>query len=265
MNNSIRVTCPKDLQFLRPVVVEDLQRIGNSTDGGYVMTLTAIENCDHFLSLGLGENWSFEEVVSKIKPNAKIDIFDHTVSLSFFAVKAIKGLIKYFLLQDSKNNLKARLNRLNNYYSFWIKGHNNKHHRVQIANDTFEEVLSNQSTEKIIGLKIDIEGSEWEILNSIAKNQTRFEFLLIEIHDFDRYVEQLRTFLGDISENFVLAHLHANNFESVGVNGFPGVFEVTLLRAAGIATSGEFRNELPIPGLDTPNAKNRPDFVIDFR
>ena len=265
MNNLIHVRCPKELQFLRPVVVEDMQRIGNSTDGGYVMTLATIKKCDGLISLGLGENWSFESAVSKIKPNAKIAIFDHTVSFSFFAIKASKGLVKFLLFQDSKRNFLARFTRLRNYYTFWIKSPNNRHHKIQITNDTFEEVLSSQPSEKILGLKIDIEGSEWEILDSIVKNQTRFGFLLIEIHDFDRHVEQLRTFLGDISENFVLAHLHGNNFESVGANGFPKVFEVTLLRASDIATSGELRNELPIPGLDTPNAKNRPDFIIGFK
>ena len=117
----------------------------------------------------------------------------------------------------------------------------------------------------MLGLKIDIEGSEWEILDLVAENKDRLEFVLLEIHDFDRHVEQLRDFLRDLSGSFVLAHLHANNFETLGSNGFPRVFEITLLRLSVATSAGGYRGKLPIPGLDVPNAKNRPDFVIDFR
>jgi len=50
----------------------------------------------------------------------------------------------------------------------------------------------------------------------------------------------------------------------LGRNGFPRVFEITLLREANLATTGELRKELPIHELDSPNAKNRPDYVIQF-
>ncbi len=265
MNDFVTLSCPAELQFLRPIIVEDLCRVGNLSDGVYAMTLSAIERCNHFISLGLGENWSFEKSVSKLKPNATIDIFDHTVSLTFFARKALKGLVKFLLFQDSKENLLGRFSRLSDYYFFWVKNNKNNHHKIKIMRNSLEEVLSNYPTPEVLGLKIDIEGSEWEILDLIVENQAKFEFVLIEVHEFDRHADQLKFFLNVLSDSFVLAHLHANNFENLGSNGFPKVFEITLLRLPGAANLAGYRSELPIPGLDVPNAKNRPDFLIRFQ
>jgi hypothetical protein len=264
MNSPIGVVCPPDLKFLRPVIVEELCRVGNFSDGGYAMSLPAIERSDVLLSFGLGENWSFEKAYSEINRDASIDVYDHTVSFVFFASKVFKGVVKCLLFKDSFSNLLARTKRLKEYFLFWVKNANYKHHQICINQASLITALSGYKSSEMIGLKVDIEGSEWEILSLIAENKDRFEFVLIEIHDFDKHVEQLREFLSDLSGQFVLAHLHANNFESLGSNGFPKVFEITLLRKANVITIGEPREWLPIHELDVPNAKNRSDYVIQF-
>lgn len=264
MTDFVQVICPKELSFLQPYIVDDLQRIGNLTDGGYVMTLSAITNIDCLLSLGLGENWSFEESFSQINRCASIEIYDNTISFFFFVKKSLNGVVKLLLLKESWVSVKARFSRLLNYFSFWYRNPRNKHHKVQINNKSFEQVLSRIPTDSIIGLKIDIEGSEWEILEQIIKHQSRFGFIVIEIHDFDLHVLQLKDFLGQLSGLLVLSHLHANNFEGLGRNGFPRVFEITLLSDPEICSLRERRTELPIDGMDAPNAKNRPDFLIKF-
>jgi hypothetical protein len=263
--DTLHINCPEDLGFLRPKIVEKLDRIGNETDGGYAISRSAIEKSDALLSLGLGENWSFEKSFSEINEKAVIDIYDDTVSLTFFIKKVFKGLVKVFLFQDSNSNFIARLSKLNDYFSFWIRNPNMKHHQIRIDKVSFLIALNKYSHDKKLGLKIDIEGSEWEILDLIAQNKDRFEFVLLEIHNFDQHVDQLRDFLNDFSERFILVHLHANNFESVGSNGFPKVFEITLLSTPDPLTSYSFRSELPIAGLDAPNARNRPDYAIKFQ
>lgn len=264
LKKEIRVTCPKELKFLQPQVFNNLHRVGNSTDGGYAISADALTRADYFLSLGLGENWSFEEAISRTKANAAIDIYDNTVSLFFFAVKFLKGLVKFLLFQDSLVNLNARYSRLAKYFRFWMQSSLNHHHQIRITKDSFREIISKYPIDSRIGLKVDIEGSEWEILRTIAENEYRFEFILIEIHDFENHESELRDFLSELDSSFVIAHLHANNFEPLGRNGFPKVFELTLLRESSAQASGEYRQKLPIPGLDVPNAKNRPDFHIIF-
>ena len=264
MGQFIEITCPKNLFFIRPVVDNSLLRIGTKADGGYVISLNAIKQTQTFLSLGLGENWSFESAVSEINPTAPIDVYDDTVSFGFFLKTVIKGLIKIVFFQDSKSNFSARLSRLQSYYSFWVKESANKHHHVRITKQSFNEILLKYPKEIALGIKIDIEGSEWEILDLISRHQKMFEFMLIEIHDFDAHQPELDAFLGQLADTFILSHLHANNFEGLGLNGFPKVFEITLIRKSGISDPKEFRKELPIPGLDEPNARNRPDFRIEF-
>jgi len=264
MISSLEITCPEDLSFLRPVIIEEICRVGNLSDGGYVMSRSAIESSDVLLSLGLGENWSFEKAFSEINKSASIDIYDHTVSLSFFVSKVFRGLVKLLIFKESFSDVSARAKRLKDYFLFWMMNSKNRHHQIRIGEASLRAALSRYMNSEMIGLKVDIEGSEWELLNLIAFNKDRFRFLLIEIHDFNNHVEQLRGFLRELSGHFVLAHLHANNFETLGSNGFPKVFEITLLSLRGTAISAGYRNELPIPGLDVPNAKNRPDFLIKF-
>jgi hypothetical protein len=264
MSNQILVYCPKELNFLRPRLISGLSRIGNITDGGYALTKSALSESSHLLSLGLGENWSFENVVRNANPKAPIDIYDHTISLAFFTKKALKGILKFVLFRDSFSNLKARFSRLNQYFKFWYRSDFNRHHQVQINQKVLKEILSEYPAGSRIGLKVDIEGSEWEILELVGKEKKKFEFILLEIHSFDQHEAQLKKFLNDIQDYFVLSHLHANNFESLGSNGFPKVFEITLLKKSETDSSLEYRQELPVDGLDSPNAKNRPDFHINF-
>jgi hypothetical protein len=264
MTNTINVKCSDNLKFLQPQIVNDLFRIGSSSDGGYAITTKALSNADYFLSLGLGENWSFECAISETKPEAFIDIYDHTVSLKFFVGKSFKGLIKLILFKDSFANFASRFLRLVNYFRFWLHSSNHHHHKIQINRQTFEEILSSYRVESRIGLKIDIEGSEWEILETISRNRLMFEYILIEIHDFENHESELREFLHSLETEFVNAHLHANNFEPLGVNGFPRVFELTLLKRSNVQISSQSRRQLPVSGIDVPNAKNRPDFQIDF-
>lgn len=264
MNNQIQVQCSKELNYLRPRVINNLSRMGNIADGGYAITASALSESSHFLSLGLGENWSFENVARKVNPTSPIDIYDHTVSFAFFTRKALKGIAKFVLGRDSFSNLESRFKRLNQYFKFWNLSNLNRHHQVRITREVFQEVLSKYPLNSSIGLKVDIEGSEWEILELVAKEQGRFEFILLEVHDFDQHEAELRKFLSDIQDLFVLSHLHANNFETLGDNGFPNVFEITLLKRAEVTSSEEYRQELPVEGLDSPNAKNRPDFHIKF-
>jgi hypothetical protein len=264
MVKPIFVSCPESLKFLRPKVISNLYRAGNSADGGYAITSDALTNSERFLCLGLGENWSFESEIHQVNPKARIDIYDDSVGLYFFSIKAANGLVKFILMRETWANVKARFRRLIHYIQFWIQIDTNNHHQVHVTESSFQKILTSYPEGTRIGLKIDIEGSEWEILKLIQQNQSRFEYILFEIHDFDRHLSDLKDFLSGTSDNFVNAHLHANNFETIGICGFPKVFELTLIRKYNAVSSGLNRNWLPVESLDAPNAKNRPDFIIEF-
>lgn len=264
MTETITIKCPKNLYFLQPFECSELSRVGNASDGGYLLPRSQIDGIQHLISLGLGENWTFESELALLNPKLTIDIYDDTVSLKFFLAKAFKGVVKFLLGKDSFKNVSSRIERLRMYIKFWKFEKNNKHLHVRISRESFHSISTSLMQESRYGIKIDIEGSEWEILSDLATVQSSFEFIILEIHDFDEHVSELNEFLNSIQDCFKLIHLHANNFGGIGKNGFPNVFEIVLIRDRGLVNLRNKRELLPVLGLDIPNARNRPDYQIEF-
>lgn len=147
---------------------------------------------------------------------------------------------------------------------FWMYTSSNRHHRIRITKDIFQKIHCAHSLESRIGLKVNFEGSEWEILPIIEMNKSRFEFILLEVHEFHLHVAELEEFLTGLNSDFVNAHLHANNFGTLEKNGLPSVFELSLIKKSNALKTVTLRQKLPVADFDTPNARNRPDFAIYF-
>ena len=45
-------------KILRPKYINDLIRLGDNMDGGYVLNSQMVEDCKNLISLGLGDNFS---------------------------------------------------------------------------------------------------------------------------------------------------------------------------------------------------------------
>ena len=264
MTETIIIKCPKHLYFLQPFECSELSRVGNASDGGYLLPRSYIDGIQHLISLGLGENWTFESELASLNPDLSIDIYDDTVSLQFFVIKSIKGIVKFLFGKESFSNMASRIRRVRMYLKFWMLNKQNKHLHVRISRESFHSISTSLKPESRYGIKIDIEGSEWEILRDLAIVKSSFEFIILEIHNFDEHVSELNEFLNTIQDCFRLIHLHANNFGEIGKNGFPNVFEIVLIRDRGLVKLRNKRELLPVSGLDIPNAKNRPDYQIEF-
>ena len=87
----------KKYNFLRPIKINTLIRLGREMDGGYIVDYNIINNTDILITFGLGDGsqipdqWSFE--LDFIKRNKKLSIFayDYTVSASSY-IKEIVSL-----------------------------------------------------------------------------------------------------------------------------------------------------------------------------
>lgn len=264
VTETIFIKCPEELNFLQPYECSELLRVGNASDGGYLLPISYTDGIQHLISLGLGENWTFEAELASFNPKLIIDIYDDSVSLQFFVVKVFKGIAKFLLGKESFHNVASRVGRLRMYIKFWKLDKNNKHIHLRISRESFHLIVTSIKQDSRYGIKIDIEGSEWEILKELAAVQSSFEFMILEIHDFDKHVSELDEFLYTTKGCFKLIHLHANNFGEIGKNGFPNVFEIVLIRDRGLVKLRNKRELLPVSGLDIPNAKNRPDYQIEF-
>ena len=88
---------PKNLNYLRPIKINDLFRVGNNSDGGYVIPSKAFKQIDTIVSFGLGENFSFEKHAHLLNNKLNIIVYDHTVN--FFFHKIFKKCQKKILFK----------------------------------------------------------------------------------------------------------------------------------------------------------------------
>ena len=78
-------------------------------------------------------------------------------------------------------------------------------------------------------------------------------------------VEQSSTFNGSLQEYFEIVHIHGNNDGGVAEDGLPETLEITMLNKKLLKYPLTYRNVLPIPNLDAPNAAELPDLPLIFK
>src|SRR6187549_1996985 len=71
----------------KPLPVE-LIRLGNPNEGGYLVSPQAVRKADFLLSMGLSDDWGFEEDFRAINP-VPVICFDHTVTARFWVRNAL--------------------------------------------------------------------------------------------------------------------------------------------------------------------------------
>ena len=77
----------KNFNYLRPIKVNNLIRIGNKNDGGYIVPSKPFQQIDGIVSFGLGDNFSFEQNALIQNNRLKIIVYDHTVNFFYFLKK----------------------------------------------------------------------------------------------------------------------------------------------------------------------------------
>ena len=77
--------------FLKPYKVKNLIRLGRKFDGGYLVCSDAIQKIENVITLGVGDDISFEIDIERKCPLKKIHLYDYTVNHILF----IKIIIKY--------------------------------------------------------------------------------------------------------------------------------------------------------------------------
>ncbi len=112
-------------------------------------------------------------------------------------------------------------------------------------------------------VKMDIEGTEYRVLEDVVAYTDRILGMAIEFHDtgplrpvFERTMEVVR-------RRFEIVHVHANNFMPLYRDGFPEALEITVARK-DLGAGTRRRTGLPLPQLDRPNDPSRPDYRLTF-
>jgi len=199
----------------------NLVRVGSSHDGGYVLAKLFSEQ-QSVISLGIGSNSDFEMAISKYV--SKVFCFDGS----------IRDLPQQNLkLEFEKKHVKKVASKSSTSLANILQGIKENH----------------------LILKIDIEGAEWEVLESTPQSDLmRFDQIVGEFHGFTENrsgqvgLKKKVQILEKLLENFEIINLHPNNWGSYRIikgTPVPDVIEFTfinknLLNSKNFSKSSKF-------------------------
>lgn len=281
MEFSLKAPMPRPIlnkARLHPVSISTLIRVGPLEDGGYIVPREVIGGTRLLLSLGLSENWDFDREFLKLNPNATIIGVDHTVGPETFRrgrFRCLWKILGYGILFRRKKlaEYTKRYRDFRDYDRFFSAPH--RHLRRRVSHELkdpvdirFEDILKHGPTGGIhdVFLKMDIEGSEYEIVDDILAHQSRISCIATEFHELHTRTEEFNEAVGRLLREFVIVHVHGNNCGPYHTElDFPEALELTFLnrRLAGNNPTPSTAT-YPIAGLDYPNNPKRPDYPLRF-
>lgn len=242
-------------KVFKPDFNYDLLRVGSKHDGGYLIEKNSLYTSDFLLSFGISTNWIFEEQFLK-KQKVPLIAFDGSINENFWKSKKKEALkkLKYFSINKYIEYLITK-NKFNSFFN--QKNFIPKYISKSLDNSIpFNMAIKLAKGTKIF-LKIDIEGSEYELLNELIENQNLIAGLAIEFHSFHINEQIIIDFINEFSLKIV--HVHINNYD-FDPKGLLKTIEVSFSKDPII--KGEF-NQLPHP-FDRPNNKKREEIKINF-
>ena len=111
--------------------------------------------------------------------------------------------------------------------------------------DCTVEIFSKTDSGKLF-LKIDIDCSEYRILETLIKNKERICGIAIEFHDCDTRLNEIKHFVENIG--LKLIHVHANNWAPIRIeDSLPTVLELTFSRHANIENESFLPHKYDMP------------------
>ena len=248
----------------------DLTRLGKNFDGGYIVEKNSITKSEVLLSFGLSDDWTFEEDYSRLGNN-KVYCYDYSVNRRFWFVNFIKSFLNIFLLRNPIKNFQKLFDYIK--YKSFFNSKNNFHYKKFISPSSMKKNLFEDNIhvglndiikkiEKNFFLKIDIEGSEYRILDEIIENSNKINGLVIEFHDFDLHYNLIQKFINNFELDLI--HIHVNNYGTINKEGLPSVIELSFASSNFLEKNDKNDKSYPQTSLDMPNNKDLVDHKISF-
>jgi hypothetical protein len=232
--NALRALFP--LNLTKDVV---WKRFGSRFDGGYLL-VDDVSKSDICISLGVGDNFSFDLDIST--RCCKVLMFDHTIDAP--EIRATN--ITFNKIGISSNPLPGFT--------------------------TLEQILDTIPVETDLILKVDIEGAEWDVFDTIPEESLiRFRQIIVEFHGLFQMgntalFKKISNGLTKISKTHHLMNFHTNNWAAFHVISgipLPDVIEATYLRREN--EDPKSYRIVPLSRmLNDPNNQDLPDYDPNF-
>ena len=203
------------IKYFIPKGMNDIKllRIGDDNDGGYLIPniLDEIKFC---FSAGVGHTNKFETDLNKL--NIKSFLADYSVEKFTRDINEFEFIKKYISSFDSE--------------------------KTKNINSWLKENIEIRDLNKAI-LKLDVEGSEYEIMSSLEEDLLKeIRIVIIEFHNLEMLCEEntyqiINSIKQKILKHFYVAHIHPNNccgIHEVSKFKVPSVLEVTYLNKKNI-------------------------------
>lgn len=215
------------MERLRTELVDaEFRRIGSQGDGGYVVLDKSYKG-SFLISGGISNDNNFE------------------FALADLGASAIQ--VDFSILHPPRkhHNMTFIPNRIVG------EGHKVLGYDITLDEIVNTEIDSSKSTYSDLILKLDVEGSEWEILET-SVSLPRFEQVLLELHYLERLaspnlIESSIAALDRLLESFVPVFISGNNccgFVTIGGYSLPRVMEISLVNRNSVKILGSGRNKL---------------------
>ena len=228
----------KLINLLKPFDLgHDLIRVGPYGDGGYLIpdVLKKIKTC---FSPGVGSIHGFENDL--LEKGIKVFMADGTVEKPILFNKNYEFI---------KKNLGTYEDDVTTTLNSWME---------------------NKQAQDDVLLQMDIEGSEYEVVNSLDElNLKKFKVMIIEFHYFEQVLTKMgykiiESVMEKILKYFDVAHIHPNNSSgSYKINKVvvPSALEITFL-SKELSLKKDRINKLPHK-LDSKNISHEDDIFLD--
>jgi hypothetical protein len=215
------------------------KRFGSRFDGGYLL-VDDISKSDICISLGVGDNFSFDLDMSA--RCHEVLMFDHTIEAPEISARNV-----------TFNKIGISTNLTPGF-------------------TTLEKILDTIPGGSDLILKIDIEGTEWDVFDAISEESLiRFRQIIVEFHELFQIgnlvqFQKMLNGLTKISRTHHLMNFHTNNwadFHVIKGVPFPDVIEATYLRRE----PEDPRSYQIVPltrTLNDPNNQDLPDYDPNF-
>ena len=230
----------------------DLVRVGGAGDGGYLVERASLGRASSLLGFGIGTDWAFEKDF--------LGFGDGSVVLEAYDLhhpwRHIRtGLLRFWRPSKCIGNAFKLID-------CWLffRGPRRFHKKAVglhplHGGQTLADVIKESKPPPPMFLKVDVEGSEYRMLDDLAAHADEICGLVVEFHDVDLHRDRIENFIKRFGLDLV--HVHPNNAGGTDSSGNPMIMEMTFARNPRPVSEAV---SIPHP-LDRPNKDCFPDIV----